>query len=93
MKNGFELDYANNPSLRALFDAKAVGEECSITVTIQINEKDENRVKGSIREIVSEDYGGEDMEEGEPTGKVEADADAPVLMIMDSGQGKQPYVE
>lgn len=89
MKNGFELDYANNPELRSLFDSKSVGEQCSLTVKIQINEKDENRVKGSIVEIVSEDYGAD----GESK-SVEADAEEPVMMVMVPGAGgKEPYIE
>jgi len=95
MKNGFELDYANNPDLRSLFDSKAVGDECKLEVTIQINEKDENMVKGTIKEIVSEEYGGPDGDEGSDGKKtVEADAKEPVLMIMAGGSGeKQPYAQ
>ena len=76
MKNGFELDYAGSKDLKGIFDAKEEGEDITLTVTLQINQKDENGIKGSIKEVVIEDA----LEDEDKV--VEADEKEPVMVVV-----------
>jgi hypothetical protein len=89
MKNTFEVDFANNEELRAAFNSWEVGKTYELKVSLQLDEKDENRATCTIKEVVLP----ESADDGEEK-EVEPSGDEPVMMVMVAGQkgGKVPYV-
>lgn len=68
-KKLIRIDFSNNADLKEVFSRKEVGDECELTIRIQVNELTPEYVSGTILEIEADDYGDKDEGPIEPSGE------------------------
>lgn len=84
-KNQIALDFRNNPELAEVFSRKEIGETCTLTIKLQVNSKDADGVKGTIKEIEAEDYEDSGEEVENEAGEKSAPTASITVMPMDMG--------
>lgn len=82
--NTLTIDFADNPKLREIFARKEVGDDCKLTVEIQVMEKKVDGVVCSIEKVVTDPNDYYDHE-AEPT------AGEPIMMVMMRGRSRRNH--
>ncbi len=85
-KNILAMDFANNPDLKALVQGWSVGKTYDISLSLQLNEMNDESAKFQIKEI-----GYEEPEGGGEPEPITPETGSPVMMVMGEGS-KEPYV-
>lgn len=83
--NNITINFAKNPELKEAFSMKKSGDTCSFTIKMQVNEQDENEVRGSIEVIELEEHKDEDA--------VEPSKDEPVMVVIAASKSKRTPTE
>lgn len=79
--NNIEIDISKNDKLKEIFSRKELGHICTLEIKFQVNEKNENVIKGSLKKIAYEG-------DGEPV-ETEPMADQPVMVMIKPGKEKK----
>lgn len=84
--HNLSIDFAKNSELREAFSHKSPGDKCTFEVEMQVNEMDDQGVRGSINRIELEGY--------EPTSpdkekEIKPDAEEPVMVVIVAPKSKK----
>lgn len=82
--NNITINFAKNPELKEAFSLKEPGDTCSFSIEMQVNEQDQDEVRGTIKKIeleAHEDYGEDKTVEPKP--------DEPVMVVMAAAKSKR----
>jgi len=83
--DNIDINFAKSPELKELFSRKKPGDKCTFEVTVQVNELNQDSVKGTIQKITFQSHDGEEEE-------VKPDAEEPAMIEMEVG-GKKMELE
>lgn len=78
------IDFADNPKLREIFSHKEVGDECKLTVEIEVTEKRVDGVVCAIEKVIADPS---DYYDNEATPK----PDEPIMMKVMSGKMRKEH--
>jgi hypothetical protein len=86
-KDKLVLDIEDDDKMKDYLGTKGVGDECSFTLKVSMNERTDTQAVFDVKDIVINTYGDESEEGQEPEG----DESMPVMMVMGKAKGKKDY--